>query len=40
MPKFGDFLKPEARGQTVLPDMSLLLGHKLPENAKMAKIQI
>ena len=29
--KIGDFLKPEACGQTVLPDMSILIGQKLVE---------
>ena len=28
--------KPEACGQTVLPDMSVLIGQKLVENAKHA----
>ena len=34
------FEKPEACGQTVLPDMSVLIGKKLVENAKMPKIQL
>ena len=37
MPKmvhFNEFWKTEAVGQTVLPDMSLLKGQKLVENAK------
>ena len=29
------FLKPEACGQTVLPDRSLLIGQKSVENAKI-----
>ena len=29
----GEFLKPEAKGQTVLPDRSVLIGQKLVENA-------
>ena len=38
MPKmvyFGEFLKTEACGQTVLPDRSVLIGQKLVENAKI-----
>ena len=31
------FEKPEACGQTVLPDRSVLIGQKLMENAKTAK---
>ena len=37
MPKICDlasFWKPKVCGQTVLPDMSLLIGQKLVENAK------
>ena len=34
------FLKPEACGQTVLPDRSVLLGQKLVENAKLPKTQM
>ena len=40
MPKmvhFGEFLKSEACGQTVLPDMPILIGQKLVENAKNEK---
>ena len=40
MPKivnFGSFCKPEAYGQTVLPDMSTLLGQKSMENANIEK---
>ena len=33
------FSKPEACGQTVLPDMSLLIGQKLVENAKIEKFK-
>ena len=33
------FEKPEACGQTVLPDRSLLIGQKMVENAKMSKIE-
>ena len=32
---FDEFLKPEACGQTVLPDSSILIGQKLVENAKI-----
>ena len=32
------FWKPEACGQTVLPDRSVLIGQKLVENAKIKKI--
>ena len=42
MPKtihFGDFLKTEAYGQTVLPDRSVLKGQKLVENAKIQKFK-
>ena len=34
------FWKPEACGQTVLPDRSVLIGQKLVVNAKIAKIQM
>ena len=40
MPKmvhFGEFLKPEACGQTLLPDRSILKGQKLAKNAKVEK---
>ena len=37
MIQFGEFLKPEACGQTVLPDRSGLIGQKLVENAKIQK---
>ena len=36
----ASFQKPEAYGQTVLPDRSVLIGQKLVENAKMPKIQM
>ena len=36
---FGEFLKPEACGQTVLPDRSVLIGHKLVENAQITKFK-
>ena len=33
---YGEFFfKPEAFGQTVLPDRSILIGQKLVENAKI-----
>ena len=34
------FEKPEACGQSVLPDRSILIGPKLAENAKIQKIQM
>ena len=37
MVDFDEFLKPEAWGQTVLPDRSILNGQKLLENAKSEK---
>ena len=43
MPKtvnLGSFWNPEGCGQTVLPDMSVLIGQKLVENAKIKKIQM
>ena len=33
------FEKPEACGQTVLPDRSVLIGQKLVENAKIIKFK-
>ena len=33
------FRKPEACGQTVLPDRSVLIGQKLVENAKIQKLK-
>ena len=35
MANFGKFWKPEAFGQTALPDRSVLIGQKLVENAKI-----
>ena len=35
----ASFWKPEACGQTVLPDRSVLMGHKLVENAKIPKFK-
>ena len=35
MPKTANFDKPEACGQTVLPDRSVFIGQKLLENAKI-----
>ena len=34
------FSKPEACGQTVLPDRSALIGQKLVENAKIKKFKL
>ena len=34
----ASFWKPEAWGQTVLPDRSISIGQKLVENAKMKKL--
>ena len=42
MPKngqFGEFLTPEARGQTVLPDRSILIDQTLIENAKIENLK-
>ena len=40
MLRFGEFfLKPEACGQTVLPDRSILIRHKVVENAKIEKFK-
>ena len=39
MVHFGEFLKPEANGQTVLPDRSFLIGRKLVENAKIETLK-
>ena len=36
---FGEHLKTKAFGQTVLPDMSLLIGQKFVENAKIEKLK-
>ena len=35
----ASFWKPEACGQTVLPDRSVLVGQKLVENAKIKKFK-
>ena len=35
MVKLASFCKPEAYGQTVLPDRSIVIGQKLKENAKI-----
>ena len=35
--QFGEFLKPEAFGQIVFPDRSLLIGQKMIEIAKIKK---
>ena len=35
----ASFWKPEACGQTVLPDRSILIGQKLMENAKIEKFK-
>ena len=37
MVNLSSFRKPEAFGQTVLPDLSILIGQKLMENAKKSK---
>ena len=39
-PFLAIFWKPEACGQPVLPDKSLLIGQKLVENAKIEKTQM
>ena len=42
MPKMVNivsFWKPEATGQKVLPDWSILIGQKLVENAKLGKFK-
>ena len=39
MVKFASFWKPEACGQTLLPDKSILVGQKLMENAKIEKFE-
>ena len=36
---FASFWKPEACGQTVLPDKSVLIGQKFVENAKIKKFK-
>ena len=35
----ASFWKPEAFGQTVLPDRSVLIGQKMVENAKILKFK-
>ena len=37
--QFGEFLKSEVGGQTVLPDMSILIGQNLVENAWIKKFK-
>ena len=37
MSNLASFWKPEACGQAVLPDRSVLIGQKLVENAKIKK---
>ena len=39
MVNFGEFWKPEAFGQIVLPDRSVFIGQKLVENAKIKKFK-
>ena len=39
MVHFGEFWKPEACGQTVLPDRSVLIGQKLVKKAKKQKFK-
>ena len=39
MVHFGEFWKPEACGQTVLPDRSVLIGQKLVEKGKIPKFK-
>ena len=39
MVNLASFWKPEACGQTALPDRSILKGQKLMENAKIQKIK-
>ena len=39
MVNLASFGKPEACGQTVLPDRSVLIGQKLVENAKIQKFK-
>ena len=40
MANFGEFLKPKACGQTVLPVIAILTRKKLIENAKIEKNQM
>ena len=37
---FGEFLKPEACGQTVLPDRSVLIGPKIGGKCQNSKNQM
>ena len=37
--QFGEFLKSEVGGQTVLPDMSILIGQRLVKKAKIEKFK-
>ena len=39
MVNLASFCKPEACGQTVLPDMSTLIGQKLVKNAKIESLK-
>ena len=39
MVNLASFWKPEACGQTVLPDRSILIGQKLVKNAKIQKFK-
>ena len=39
MVHFGKFWKPEAYGQTVLPDRSILIGQNLYKNANIQKFK-
>ena len=39
MVHLASFLKPESYGQTVLPDMAVLIGQKLVESAKIQKFK-
>ena len=40
MVNMASFWKPEVCGQTVLPDITVLIGQKLEDNAKMPKFQM
>ena len=39
MSNLASFWRPEAGDETVLPDMSILIGQKFVENAKIEKIE-
>ena len=39
MVNFCNFWKPEAYGQTVLPDRSILIGQKMMKNAKIQNLK-